>query len=97
MRGSRLAKPEEQQPPPPRRRQMGLTVQSDVMHGEDDGPLGLRDPLHGAADAAKGSLHVMLLQGEPARFGKLEKSHFYATHTHTTRPLLQSDANLFKF
>lgn len=71
VRGSRLASPGEQQAQEQRQteRRAGLTVQPDVVHGEDDGPLGLRDPLHGAADAAKRSLHVVLLQGgEPARF-----------------------------
>lgn len=38
-----------------------LTVQSDVMHGQDDGPVALGDPLHRAADSSIWSLHIVLL------------------------------------
>lgn len=39
-----------------------LTVEPDVVHGQDDGSVGLGDPLHGAVDPSIGSLHIVLLQ-----------------------------------
>lgn len=37
------------------------TVQSDVMHGQDDGSVAFGDPLHRAMDSSIWSLHIMFL------------------------------------
>ena len=39
----------------------GLTVQADVVEGEDDRPVALGHALHGAVDPPVGGLHVVLL------------------------------------
>lgn len=46
---------------PEYRKEEKLTVQSDVMHGQDDGSVVLGDPLHRAADSSIWSLHIVLL------------------------------------
>lgn len=38
-----------------------LTVQPDIVEGEDDGSVTLRNSLHGTVDSAIWSLHVMFL------------------------------------
>lgn len=48
-------------PPETIRRGKRLTVQSDVVHGQDDGSVGLGDPLHRAVDSSIRSLHIVLL------------------------------------
>lgn len=48
-------------PPETIRRGKRLTVQSDVVHGQDDGSVGLGDPLHRAVDSSVRSLHIVLL------------------------------------
>lgn len=45
-------------------KQMGLTVQSNVMEGEDDGAVSFGHPLHGAVDPSMGSLYIVLLKME---------------------------------
>ena len=41
----------------------GLTVQADVVEGEDHRAVALGHALHGAVDPPVGGLHIVLLQG----------------------------------
>lgn len=52
-----------------------LTVEPDVVHGQDDGSVGLGDPLHGAVDPSIGSLHIVLLQVQRKAIYTPSKTH----------------------